>query len=176
MGDRGCMKRKNFTYSGRTIELIWMLVLSTPFIWFVPELLDFLRNPYYWIVNSSIMCAWVYVLWIIIGKMPGTSKTGSYWREEGVTIIEYGKKKAYLFDITEIFLCKSPITRRVILLIRNNGEKIQFLSERLEANYSMEDTDFYLLYVQVLEENPHLVQEKDIWGEPIEYSYKRSKD
>ena len=170
------MEKRIFIYSGRIIELIWMLVLSVPFIWFIPELLDFLRNPYYWIVNTTIMCAWVYVLWIIISKLPGTSKAGSYYKEDDITIIEYGKKKACLFDVTEIFLCKSPITRRVILLIRNNGEKIQFLSERLEANYSMVDTDFYLLYVQVLEENPHLVQEKDIWGEPIEYFYKRSKD
>lgn len=169
------MEKRNFTYNRRIITLIWMLVLSTPFIWFMPELLDFLSNPYYWIVNSFIMCAWVYVLWIIIGKMPCTSKTGSYWKEDGVIIIKYGKKKVCLFDIAEIFLCKSSITRRVILLIRNNGKKIKFLSERLEENYSMEDTEFYFLYAQILVENPHLVQEKDAFGEPIEYWYKAGK-
>ena len=169
------MEKKSFTYNRRFIASIWFLVLSIPVIWFVPELLEFIRNPYYWIVNSLIMCAWIYVLWIIIEKLPGTSRTGSYWKEDDITIIKYGENRVRLYEITEICLCKSPIPRRVILQIRNNGENIKFLSERLEENFSMEDTDFYHLYAQVLAENPHLIQEKDIWGEPIEYWYKADK-
>lgn len=169
------MEKKHFTYNRRFITVIWFLVLSTPFIWFVPELLEFLRNPFYWIVNSLIMCAWIYVLWIIIEKLPGTSRIGSYWKGDGVTIIEYGENKVCLSEITEICLCKSPISRRVILQIKNNGENIKFISERLEKNFSMEDTDFYFLYAQVLADNPHLVQEKSICGEPIEYWYKVEK-
>lgn len=169
------MEKKHFTYNRRFITLMWFLVLSIPVIWFVQELLEFLRNPFYWIVNSLIMCGWIYVLWIIIEKLPGTSRTGSYWKEDGVTIIEYGENKVYLSGVTEICLCKSPIPRRVILQIRNNGENIKFISERLAEKFNMEDTGFYFLYAQALAENPHLVQEKDIWGEPIEYWYKADK-
>lgn len=169
------MEKRNFTYSSRFVTLIWFLALSIPVIWFVPELLDFLIDPFYWIVNSLIMVAWIYVLWIIIDKLPGTSRTGSYWEEDGVTIIEYSKNQACLSAVTEICLCKPLITRRVILKIKNNNENIIFLSERLEENFSMEDADFYHLYDQVLAENPHLIQEKDVWGEPIEYWYKEDK-
>ena len=98
-----------------------------------------------------------------------------YWKEDDITIIEYGENRVRLYEITEICLCKSPIPRRVILQIRNNGENIKFLSERFEENFSMEDTDFYHLYAQILAENPHLIQEKDVWGEPIEYWYKADK-
>lgn len=121
------------------------------------------------------MCAWIYVLWIIIEKLPGTSKIGAYWVEEDEIIVEYGNNRVCLSDVTEICLVKSPITSRVILQIKNSGGNIKLLSERLEMDFSIEDTDFYPLYAQVLVENPNLVQEKDFLGEPIEYCYKADK-
>ena len=56
--------------------------------------------------------------------------------------------------------------------IKNHGEKIEFLSEMIRNDTDIEDTPFYNLYSQILAENPQLEQEKDIWGNPIDYWYK----
>lgn len=169
------MIRQAFTYSRLKIILIWMLVLSAPFIWYVPELLEFLKNPYYWIINTLIMCVLVFILWAVMDSLPSTRKTGAYWEEDGITVIEYETHKVCLSDVTEIFLCKHALSYRMGLLIYNNGKKISFLSERHSKYTEIEDTEYYVLFSKILAENPLLIQEKDAYGDPISYWYKRSK-
>lgn len=75
--------------------------------------------------------------------------------------------------VNSIFLSdKSTISQGVILQIQNNGKKINFLSAPMTKSDKVEDADLYTIFAHVLAENPSLVQEKDLQGEPIKYCYK----
>ena len=58
------------------------------------------------------------------------------------------------------------------LLIRNDGRRIEFLSEPLDKGSSIDSTSLYNIFSQVLAENSRLKMENDSDGEPIDYWYK----
>ena len=171
------MQKNTFKYRSMKFVLLWMLIIGVPFIWFITDFLEVLGDPYYLIANVVIMIAFVFVLWSVVDKLPGVNKKGTYYKENGVTVIEYGNNKDYLINVTEIFLSDKHLTSQGInLSIKFDGKEIEFLSEKLSKSTEISDTDFYGVFVQVLAENPFLVQEKDIHGEPIEYWYKLEKN
>lgn len=105
--------------------------------------------------------------------LPGIKRKGYYWKEDGNTVIEYDGKRIRLNSVTELMLTdKHASSQGINLFILNNGRKIEFLSEALDKKTKIEDTAFYTIFSQVLAENPHLKQEKDVWKEPIDYWYK----
>lgn len=167
------MQKKEFKYRQLKFILIWMLVLGAPFIWFVPDMLSPLGGVAYYMVNTLIMIIVVFVIWRLVNVLPGIQRTGYYWKENGKTVLEYGGKKERLDSVTELFLTdRHASSQGINLFVRNNGRKIEFLSEVLDRVTSVEDTSFYNIFYQVLTENPQLEQEKDIEGELIDYWYK----
>ena len=85
-------------------------------------------------------------------------------------MLAYGGRTEKLNAVTELMLTdRHASSREISLLIRNNGRKIEILSEALDKGTDMKDTSFYNIYAQVLAENPQLEQEKAIDGDPIDY-------
>lgn len=167
------MEKKGFTYRNLKFVLIWMLIFGAPFIWLVPVLLEQIKGVMYYVTNVAIMIALAFVLWRVMNFLPGIRRTGYYWKENGVTVIEYGKKKEVLDSVSELLLTDIHASSRGInIFIRNRGKKIEFLSEALNNGTAIEDTVFYNMFSQILAENPHMKLEKDIWGYDIEYWYK----
>lgn len=111
----------------------------------------------------------------MMDSLPGIKRKGYYVNENGTIIIEYNRKKVALDDVTELMLTdRHASSRGVTLLIRNNGEKIELLSEDIDKNTNIEGIIFYEIFCAILRENPQLKQEKDIFGEPIDNWYKAS--
>ncbi|MCQ2567382.1 MAG: hypothetical protein MJ127_03150 [Mogibacterium sp.] len=109
----------------------------------------------------------------MMDKLPGIKRKGYYWSENDITVIEYGGRRIVLNSVTELFLTdRHASSGGITLLIRNNGRKIEFLSEALDKGTRPEKTVFFDIYSQILSENPHLKQESDVFGEPIDYWYK----
>jgi len=165
--------KKTFIYRNLKFVLIWMLIIGLPIIWFAPNLLDGIEGALYYAVNVAITIALVFIIWRLVDILPWIKRKGYYWKENGITVIEYGNKREVLDSVTELMLTdKHASSRAINLLIRNNERKIEFLSEALDKDAEINDTVFYNMYSQILAENPHLKQEKDIWGEDIDYWYK----
>lgn len=138
------MQKKEFKYRQMKYVVVWMLVLGTPF-----------------------------VLWRLVNILPGVQRTGYFWKENGITVIEYGSKRAILNSVTELMLTDRHVSSQGInLLIRNNGRRIEFLSEPLDKGSSIDSTSLYNIFSQVLAENSRLKMENDSDGEPIDYWYK----
>lgn len=170
------MNKTEFTYRKLNVILIWMLILGAPYIWFVPDLLSPIKGWAYYAANILITIAAVFVLWRMMDCLPGIKRKGHYWKENNTTVIEYGGRKIALNAVEEILITNMHASSRGInLFIRNNGKKIEFLSETLDKSAKTEDTMFFKIFSQILSENPHLKQEKDIFGDPIEYWYKADK-
>ena len=109
-----------------------------------------------------------------MNTLPGIKQKGYYWKENGKTVIAFKNSVITLNSVTEIFLTdRHAFSRGVNLLIRNDGKKIEFLSEAINRDVKIEDTVFYNIYSQVLAENPQLEQEKDLEGQSIKYWYKK---
>ena len=77
---RALMQKREFGYRQLKFIVVWMLVLGTPFILFVPDLLSRIEGVAYYIVNTLIMIVLVFVLWmsfreyrerVITGKKTG---------------------------------------------------------------------------------------------------------
>lgn len=169
----GLMQKREFRYRQLRFIVVWMLALGAPFILLVPDLLYRIEGVKYYIVNISIMIVLVFVLWRLMNVLPGIQRKGYYWNENGITVLEYGGRIEKLNQVTELFLSdRHASSQGINLLVRNNGRKIELLSEALDKGTGIEDTSFYNIFSQILAENPHLEQEKDIWGESIDYWYK----
>ena len=167
------MQKREFRYRKLRFILVWMLVLGAPFILFVPDLLSRIEGIAYYIANTLIMIVVVFVLWRLMNILPGIQRMGYYWKENGVTVLEYGGKKEILNSVTELFLTdRHALSQGINIFIRNSDRKIELLSEALDKETSIEETTFYNIFSQVLAENPQLVQEKDVFGESIDYWYK----
>lgn len=168
------MQKKEFSCRNLKIILVWMVTLGGPFIWFVPELLSNLRGASYYMANAAIIIVVVFILWKLMNTLPGIKQKGYYWKENGKTVIAFKNSVITLNSVTEIFLTdRHAFSRGVNLLIRNDGKKIEFLSEAINRDVKIEDTVFYNIYSQVLAENPQLEQEKDLEGQSIKYWYKK---
>ena len=167
------MQKREFRYRQLRFILVWMLVLGAPFILFVPDLLSRIEGAAYYIANTLIndSCC---ICFMETYECPSwNTKKGLCWKENGVTVLEYGGKKEILNSVTELFLTdRHASSQGINILIRNNGRKIELLSEALDKETSIEETTFYNILSQVLAENPQLVQEKDVFGEAIDYWYK----
>ena len=171
------MVKYSFKYRRMKYILLWMFFLGAPFIWFLPEALEFLANPYYWIINTIAMVLVIFVLWSLMDKLPGITKEGWYWMDDGCIVIEYNARKVYLNNVTELMLTdKHQLSKGINLLIRNDSEKIEFLSEKIGKSTRIEDTDFYQLFSVIRAEFPLLIHETDVFDEPIENWYKTSED
>ena len=171
--ERALMQKREFGYRQLKFIVVWMLVLGTPFILFVPDLLSRIEGVAYYIANTLIMIVLVFVLWRLMNVLPGIQRKGYYWKENGITVLEYGGRIEKLNSVTELLLTdKHASSQGINLLVRNSGRKIEFLSESMDKGTGIEDTSFYSIFSQILAENPHLEQEKDVWGEPIDYWYK----
>ncbi len=167
------MQKKEFIYRSRPFILVWMLIFAGPYILFVPDFLGKIEGPLYYIVNTLLTIFIVFLLWKVMNNLPGIKRKGYYWKENGTTVIEYKGRMKKLDSVTELYLTeKGTFSRGISLLIRNNEEKIEFLSEKLNKNTIIEDTSYYNMFAQIHAENLHLKQEKDIWGESIDYWYK----
>lgn len=57
------MQKKVFTYRRLRFVLIWMFVLGAPYIWFVPELLLSIKGMAYYVVNTILTIAVIFILW-----------------------------------------------------------------------------------------------------------------
>lgn len=168
------MQKQSFTYRKLGMVFAWGIPLATPFIFCVSHMLEKISGALYWILNIGIMIVLVFVTWRMMNVLPGVKRTGYYWKENGRTVIEFGKKKVLLDSVTELFLTdKHASSQGINLFIRNNGKKIDILSDALDINTNIEDTTFYTMFVQILSENPSLIQNKDIWGNPIDRWYKK---
>ena len=84
------MQKREFGYRQLKFIVVWMLVLGTPFILFVPDLLARIEGVAYYIVNTLIMIVLVFVLWRLMNVLPGIQRKGYYWKENGITVLEYG--------------------------------------------------------------------------------------
>lgn len=167
------MQKKEFKYRQMKYVVVWMLVLGAPFILFVPDLLSQIDGTVYYIVNTLTMIFIIFVLWRLVNILPGVQRTGYFWKENGITVIEYGSKRAILNSVTELMLTDRHVSSQGInLLIRNNGRRIEFLSEPLDKGSSIDSTSLYNIFSQVLNENSRLKMENDSDGEPIDYWYK----
>lgn len=149
------MQKREFRYRQLKFILAWMLVLAAPFILFVPDLLSPIEGAAYYIANTLIMAAVVFGLWRLMNVLPGIQRKGCYWKENGVTVLAYGGRTEKLNAVTELMLTdRHASSRGINLLIRNNGRKIEFLSEALDKGTDMKDTSFYNIYAQVLADPP----------------------
>lgn len=167
------MQKKEFKYRQMKYVVMWMLVLGAPFVLFVPDLLSQIDGTAYYIVNTLTMIFIIFVLWRLVNILPGVQRTGYFWKENGITVIEYGSKRAILNSVTELMLTDRHVSSQGInLLIRNNGRRIEFLSEPLDKGSSIDSTSLYNIFSQVLTENSRLKMENDSDGEPIDYWYK----
>ena len=165
--------KAEFTYRNIKIVLIWMLVFGAPFIWLVPDLLIWINGVTYYVINTLLTIVLVFALWRMMDSLPGIRRKGYYWKDNNITIVEYGRKRVVLNSVSELFLTdRHAASRGITLLIRNNGLKIELLSEAVDKGTSPESTVFFDIFSQILAENPNLKQEKDIYGEPIGYWYK----
>lgn len=165
--------KTEFTYRNLEIILIWMLIFGAPYIWFVPDLLLWINGIAYYVINTLLTIVLVFVLWGMMDKLPGIKRKGYYWRENDTTVIEYGRHRVVLDSVTELLLTdRHASSGGINLLVRNDRKKIEFLSEVIDKGTSPEETAFFDIYSQILAENPHLKQEKNIYGEPIDYWYK----
>lgn len=160
-----------------TYVFIWMLAIGGPLIWFVPDFfLERIEGPLFWILDILSVIVFVFIIWSIVSKLPGVTRNGYYYKSDGKTVLEYDKKTVVLDDVTEVMLTdRHASSKGINISITNHGKKIEFLSEMIRRGTDIEDTSFYNIYSQVLAENPHLEQEKDIWGDPIDYWYKAKK-
>ena len=172
------MEKKPFVYRRLWAVVIWMAIFYVPYIFFVPDFLDNLKGISYWIVNILSMLALMYCLWKLMNFLPGIVRTGYYWKDDGYTTIQWGDNTVCLDEVTELRLSDeiSSTSRGINLTFRNRGENIDFLSEALGLDTEIEDTVFYDIYAQVLAENPDLEPEKDIFGDVIDYWYKKPKE
>ena len=84
------MQKREFGYRQLKFIVVWMLVLGTPFFLFVPDLLSRIEGVAYYIVNTLIMIVLVFVLWRLMNVLPGIQRKGYYWKENGITVLEYG--------------------------------------------------------------------------------------
>ena len=84
------MQKREFGYRQLKFIVVWMLVLGTPFILFVLDLLARIEGVAYYIVNTLIMIVLVFVLWRLMNVLPGIQRKGYYWKENGITVLEYG--------------------------------------------------------------------------------------
>ena len=167
------MQKKEFKYRQMKYVVVWMLVLGAPFILFVPDLLSQIDGTAYYIVNTLTMIFIIFVLWRLVNILPGVQRTGYFWKENGITVIEYGSKRVILNSVTELMLTdRHASSQGINLLIRNDGRRIEFLSEPLDKGSSIDSTSLYNIFSQVLAENSRLKMENDSDGEPIDYWYK----
>ena len=172
------MQKKEFKYRQMKYVVVWMLVLGAPFILFVPDLLSQIDGTAYYIVNTLTMIFIIFVLWRLVNILPGVQRTGYFWKENGITVIEYGSKRVILNSVTELMLTdRHASSQGINLLIRNDGRRIEFLSEPLDKGSSIDSTSLYNIFSQVLAENSRLKMENDIHrqtGFPhIFHKYKR---
>lgn len=131
--------------------VVWMLVLGAPFVLFVPDLLSQIDGTAYYIVNTLTMIFIIFVLWRLVNILPGVQRTGYFWKESGITVIEYGSKRAILNSVTELMLTDRHVSSQGInLLIRNNGRRIEFLSEPLDKGSSIDSTSLYNIYERTM--------------------------
>ena len=118
----------------------------------------------------------VFLIWQLTDILPGIQREGYYWKENGRTVLAYGGRTETLDTVTEIVLTdRHAFSRGISLLIRNRGKKIEFLSEALDTDTNMECTAFYPLFAQILAENPQLTAKEDVFGEKIDYWYKKKE-
>ena len=139
------------------------------YICIAPELLRLSRNATFaFIINIVAVALLVIVLIGREDKMMGGNKTGYYWKEDR-TVIELGRKRILLNQVTELQLVEK--NKQHQLCIRNSEDNVEITSMIAKKDTRIEDTVLYDLFSQILNENPQLVQEENLDGTPIEYWY-----
>ena len=113
------MQKKEFKYRQMKYVVVWMLVLGAPFVLFVPDLLSQIDGTVYYIVNTLTMIFIVFVLWRLVNILPGVQRTGYFWKENGITVIEYGSKRAILNSVTELMLTDRHVSSQGINLLNS---------------------------------------------------------
>lgn len=157
--------RKQFIYRRFWVVMLWALLILVPGNIFMPDFFEKADGILYYALNILITLAALFVFWRLSDYLPGIKMTGCYYRENGRTVLEYGGEKKILDNVEELMLTdRHASSRGIDLMIRNNGEKIEFLSEALNEDIDIETTVFYDMFTQILEENPQLEIVKNIWG------------
>ena len=140
------------------------------YICIVPEILKLSINATWAFINNVVAVA--LIVFVLIGredKLLGGNKIGYYWKENGRTVIELGRKRILLNQVTELQLVEKKKQHQ--LYIRNNEDNVEITSMIAKKDTRIEDTVLYDLFSQILNENPQLVQEENLDGAPIEYWY-----
>ena len=140
------------------------------YICIVPEILKLSINATWAFINNVVAVA--LIVFVLIGredKLLGGNKIGYYWKENGRTVIELGRKRILLNQVTELQLVEKKKQHQ--LYIRNNEDNVEITSKITKKDTRIEDTVLYDLFSQILNENPQLVQEENLDGAPIEYWY-----
>ena len=165
--------KKEFSYRKFWVVMLWAILILVPGMFFMPDFFEKADGILYYALNILITIVALFIFWRLTDYLPGIKMTGCYYRENGRTVLEYGGEKKILDNVEELMLTdRQASSRGIDLMIRNNGEKIDFLSEALSEDIDIETTVFYDIFTQVLEENPQLEIVKDIWGEDTDYWYK----
>ena len=162
--------KKEFRYRDKKICRIWAVAIMAFYICIVPEILKLSINATWAFINNVVAVA--LIVFVLIGredKLLGGNKIGYYWKENGRTVIELGRKRILLNQVTELQLVEKKKQHQ--LYIRNNEDNVEITSMIAKKDTRIEDTVLYDLFSQILNENPQLVQEENLDGAPIEYWY-----
>ena len=178
------MNKIGIPYLNRFKLMLVMLTVLIPLIAIVKLSVMVLTSVLlYWIVDLVLLVVLVAIWYRFAFKVPGVRCTAYTWVEEGTTRLQT-KKDGEVMELTkveDIFMSEPSTIERLwgqkslMLAIKNGGQKVVMISLPMDKDLDLRDTVFYALFMHLRDNNPQLVQEKDIKGQPIEFWY-RIKD
>lgn len=178
------MNKIEIPYLNRFKLMLVMLTVLIPLIGIIKLSVLFLTSVIlYWIIDLVLLVVLVAIWYRFAFKVPGVRCTAYTWVEGGITKLQM-KKDDEVMDLTQvedIFMSEPSTIERLwgqkslMLAIKNAGQKVVMISLPMDKDLDTRDTVFYALFMHLRDNNPQLIQEKDIKGAPIEFWF-RTKD